>query len=236
MNAPGTARGTGAEGWLGVSDGLLRGINHALSNRVAAVGAVARILERGDTGGEPLMRALLGEVEQMERVIRLLQLLPRERDGGAPEPVHVPDLLGDVVMLHQLQSALRDVTCEVAAGADTAPVWIEPVLLTHALLMLLNDAARVVQLAGSGRLLVHCDSDAAWTRVTVEAHTAAPVAAGAGAPTDSLATVEPETVAMLLRSSGGELVVEERNPAGGTERWQLRLPTLAEVRRREAAG
>ena len=34
--------------WLNVSDSLLHGVNHALSNRLAALGAVARILEHSD--------------------------------------------------------------------------------------------------------------------------------------------------------------------------------------------
>jgi hypothetical protein len=46
------------EAWLSVCDDLLWAFNHALSNRLAALTSITRILEYSDTGLDPLLSAL----------------------------------------------------------------------------------------------------------------------------------------------------------------------------------
>jgi hypothetical protein len=222
-----------SDAWLSVSDSLLHGVNHALSNRLAALGAVARILERGDAGRDPLIDILIAEVSQIETVAGLLHLLPRDR-GADAEPVHLPDLLGDAIALHQLQGPLRDTTYEIVEDAGALPVWAERWALVHSLLILLSAAARAAQLRGGRHVVVRYGGDEAYASLCVEAPlTEGEINLAGGQHEELLDAVDTGAVAELLKASDGTLIVDESGNGSYATRFEIRLPTLVEARKRE---
>ena len=217
-----------------VSDSLLRGLTHTLSNRATTLGAVANLLDSDEVTADELVRALTREAERLEEIVRLLRMLPSDRSGTA-EPMRLPELLAEVVALHEHHCELRDVPCRLVAGVDVPPVWIERSTLTHALLVLLTAAKRDALAAGGGALSVRCSGDHARVSVLVEAH--------AGGRTNPVSRRTPlgepldvGTLRELLAEVGAELVVTQCGADGRDGgRYELRLPTLVEVRRRERA-
>ena len=221
------------DAWLNVSDSLLHGVNHALSNRLAALGAIARILEHSDATRDPLIEILIGELGQIENVAGLLHLLPRDQRADA-EPIHLPDLLGDTIALHRLQGPLRDTRYEVEESSTTLPVWAKRWTLIHSLLMLLNAAARAAQIRGDQSVVVRYGGDEAFVSLTVEAPLMAEDSQRTGShPEELLNAVDVGAVAALLKISDGVLIAEEEPGGSYAARFEVRLPTLVEARRRE---
>jgi signal transduction histidine kinase len=221
---PPAATAAAAEAWLGVADELLAAVNHALSNRVAALISLARVLEYGDAAGNPLLVVLQQEVERLEQTTRLLRLLPREAHDQ-PEPVRLADVLPDVLALHRLRSDARDVKFEVRESSDPAPAWVSPGLLSHALLMVLDAATRASLRATAASVPVTVYGDADIVAVVVEL----PAEAGLAAEETTLLA----SVGEMLRQAGGELAAGVPNAGAGPARIEVRLPTLAAVRKRE---
>jgi hypothetical protein len=224
---------TGAgDAWLSVCDELLWGFNHALSNRLAALTSLVRILEHSDTGLEPLLTVLSGEIGTLDRTLALLRLLPRNLDELA-EPVRLQDVLPAVLELHRLQSDAREVEFLLDADEHCLPAWIQPSRLTHALLLLLARVSRATRQAEPTQAMIRCSGDDDEVRVVVDAAGARPDPASRERD-GVLAAIEG-----LVGHAGGE-VREARigGAAVGGLRWELRLPSLLAVRRRErsAAG
>src|SRR4051812_1591456 len=71
---PGVARSF-AESWAAASETLVRGIAHALSNRIATIGTIAELLRVG--GDDPLsLSEMLGiETERLEDVLEQMRAL-----------------------------------------------------------------------------------------------------------------------------------------------------------------
>lgn len=221
------------EAWLTVSDGLLAGVHHALNNRMAALTAVAQVLESDLPRDHPLASALSGEAERLERTVSLLRALPRGR--GAPEPVQLGDVLRTVVQLFGMHHAVRDVSCEVVEEPGILPLWIEPATLTHALLVLTTVAGWHARGLRDGKVVVRCAGGADLVTVTVQ--TQGEVEDGAAReddPDGPLGRIDVRAVAEMLAAAGGE--VEGGKEPGGGWRATARLLTLPEARRREAAS
>jgi hypothetical protein len=199
------------EPWGRVSDELLWGFSHALSNRLAAISSLARILEYSDVGVDPLMQALRDEIGRLEHTAGLLRLIPRERQG-VPEPLRIQDLLPSIVELHRLRTDLREMEVAVEYSSDPLPVRAEIAHLAHALLVAVGAAARGAIDASAERVRIEVAGDQQRVRVrfTVEPAPAV-VRLGPG---------EAELLAQLLAPSGGH----SDHPPGAP--LDLHLPTL----------
>lgn len=197
-----------AEAWLEVSDGLVSGVHHALNNRMAAVSALAQLLALGGAPSPDTEHALLDEVGRFEGTLRLLRLLPRDPEG-APIPLHLPELLPEVLALVALHREIREVRYDVHGDPDVLPLVAEESALQRALLVLL---VRAGEAARSG-VSVHYGGDERFVvlEVLVEG-------ASGGVPDGGIPGMFAEV--------GGEVRALE---AG----WEVRMPTLPEVRRRE---
>lgn len=145
--------------WSAERDLLLRGLNHALSNRVGTLASVAALLEPGVPARPPFVDALRDETERLERLLALYRLLPVEGGDGA-EPVHVPDLLPGVMALHAEHPELRDVPCAVEEGDSAVPARARVSALVHALLLALSAAKRAAGEGGRVRLAVSAGTGA----------------------------------------------------------------------------
>jgi hypothetical protein len=225
-----------AEAWLSVCDELLWAFNHALSNRLAALTSITRILEYSDTGLDPLLSALSSEIGSLEKTLALLRLLPRS-PTAVHEPVRLEDLLPEVVSLHRLQTEFRDLDYGIDAQPDTTPIWVEPSRLTHTLLLLLAAASGVACRNGGSAVAIGYTGDDRYVRLVIGTP---PSTEGPG-PSDSPQVDGPplkgEVVRELVVRLGGELVEAScgDDPRSGV-RFELLLPTLLSVRAREREG
>jgi nitrogen-specific signal transduction histidine kinase len=193
-------------------DGVLRGLVHALSNRVGTIGAVAGMLDPEAPAAGVAASVLQGEGERLERLLEEFRRLASE-PSATPEPVHLPDLLDGVVALHAHHPVLRDVACPIDGAAALPPVLAEPAAVADALLAAL-DAAKGAALAAGGdavRLVGTLEGDA------VRVQAVADVVDVAGA-------AEAEALAWALPGGAGTAWLGARG--GGVS-----LPTLASGRR-----
>lgn len=144
-----SSHGTGAERWLSVHDELLRGLTHAISNRMATVMAAAGILEAGTIPDPRLVVAMQSDAEQLEALLQLVRQLPR-RPGAALEPMLITDAVERARQLAAEHPALRDRNVIVQLDGNVQPVRAEPGAVVHATAVAVLAAARL----GSGNVLV----------------------------------------------------------------------------------
>jgi hypothetical protein len=203
--------------WLRVSEQVLRGLNHALSNRIAGVSAVASVLEPDD---EPLVAQLREEIGRMEQLLVLLRLLPRLASAG-PEAIRLEDIVPDAVALALHHPEIRDAAIAVPPLQDVPPMRCRPTALLHALVLLLVEGA----LAPGHRALTCPATDAA---VTILVGDVLPDADGPPGRAQHPAAVS----AQVILAADGALVWDD----GGGSAFAIRLPTLAALRARSRAG
>lgn len=184
--------------WAAERDLLLRGLNHALSNRVGTIAAVASVLEPGGTLRPHVVQVLHDETERLERLLALYRLLPAEPEGSA-EPLHVPDVVPAILELHAEHPDLRDVPCVVEATGVEVPARAAPVALGHALLLALSAAKRAAGADGRVRLAL----TASEGTVRVRAHPEP--ARDERDPVDRAveAALHADAAARLLAAAGG---------------------------------
>jgi hypothetical protein len=242
---------TPSEVWLTISSDLLRGLNHLLSNRVSALGAVTQLLAPAEQPDDEMLATLGVEVGRLERTLRLLRMVPREATARA-EPVRVEERLPDVLAMHEHHPVLRDVPCELSIQENVAPVWIAPAVLSHAALTLLTGAKQIASSARerapaggrspagpAGAVTIRCEGSADGTQVLVRLESVD----AAGAPgANGLVRRPPEgeigKAAEWIVSGGFGTVAElvRTGPGADTVRgFELSLVTLAEQRKRERA-
>ncbi len=218
----------GAETWLRTADGVLCGLNHALSNRIAAIGAIDPAPDGRDgshAGLSATAPAIGRELERIDGLLRLYRLM-EAADEAPVEPARVADVLPDAVRLYQHHLSVRDVPCSVDSAIDVSPVLAPPGALTQALLVLMCAVARrASDRTAKGGIIVRCGGDADWVVVAVETR-------GAAKATDDEAEPrELSAVRWLLRSSA--VTAEWSATVGGGLRISMRIGALAAARRRE---
>jgi hypothetical protein len=195
--------------WSTISNELLQGLIHALNNRMAALGALVELARLGDEVGDSL-DGLSDELTLLGGVNALFALLPERR--SEPEALELSSALDDALRLHAHHPRLRRVACEVRSDDALSPVRAPRWALVRALVMMVHAAKRAVEsVQERGGTTIHLLADGP------------DVVARADVPADPT----DEFVALAARC--GARV--ERDGAALT----LRLPTLAELRRRERA-
>ncbi|MDF1503753.1 hypothetical protein [Roseisolibacter sp. H3M3-2] len=192
-------------------DAVLRGLVHALSNRVGTVSAVASMLDPGAPAAAAATAMLQGEAERLEALLEEFRRFAGEPGGGA-EPLHLPDLVALAAALHAHHPMLRDVPCALPNADALPPAYADPAAVLDALLVAL-DAAKGAAGADGVRIAATTDADALRLRV-------APVEPDA--PPDA-------TLTWALVGGAGEGGV---GPVGGG----VTLPTLGAARRVGGTG
>ena len=223
-------------------DAILRGVAHALSNRVAALGGIAGLVDPGQVWTDKMSKALHDEARRLGDVLRLLRLVPSDVrvEAGA---VELQPLIPDVVALHAYNSMLLQVECAIEYNREAMPVFGNRIQIVRALLLVIDTAKQHARTSG-GRVVIRYSGDAERVRVEVATEpSATPAAAsasatpngGAVAPTPSAAG-DGERVGQELRLAiarvTGDLAVEVQ-VENGTLRVVLTLPTLAAGRHAE---
>jgi len=200
--------------WLVIHDELLRGMTHALSNRIATIAAAAYLLEQGDVPVEQTIESLRTETERMDTVLQQLRQLP-QRPGAEAEPMTVNDVCATAVKVHAHHGELRDFECDLEVDADVYPIWAEPQSVTHAVLVALTAAKR--HAAPGSRVLMQATGDVNVVRIRI-------IARQPLTDSDTLNAVDAAAASWLLASHGGTA----RAVASGCE---LEVPTLLAIRR-----
>lgn len=214
----------------GIRDGILRGIAHALSNRVAALSGVAGLVEFGDMTSQRIARALGAEVGQLHALVELVRLLPVDPRARA-EAIELRTMLPQIVALQAMHGELRDVGCAVTHGGEIPPVHcVKPVLIYS--MLILVDAAKRDAMPSQGSVTVAYSGDPSWVSIAVESRRGAMARVPASA---SDAANQRDRIGALFRqvNSSLELGVDPVSDGWNGLRLAVRLPTLAEVRRRE---
>lgn len=201
------------EDWSSLTDALLRGVAHALSNRAGALTALRDLGSSDDEGRE----LLGGEIERLAQLLRLLRLVPAE-PGASPEALDVAAVVRDAVAVLGLHPQARDLRWTLPVVGTPQPVRAERWVLLRALLLLCAGALADSTARGASELAVTTSGDASTTVVSIGGD-------------DATATRwrEPSAYARALATRLGAGLSWDEGPL------ELRLPTLGELRRVEAA-
>ena len=174
-----------------------------------------------------IARALGSEVGQLHALVELVRLLPVDPRARA-EAIELQTILPQIVALHAMHGELRDVGCSVAHDRETPPVHIVKPTLVYAMLILVDGAKRDA-LPSQGAVTVGYGGDPSWVSVTVESRR------GSGAvATGTDAATQRDRIGALFRQVDPTLDFGVEPLAGEWNglRLALKLPTLAEVKRR----
>lgn len=214
--------------WLRVSEKVLKGLNHQLTNRIASLEAVVGIFQDGEPFEPEVIAALAQEVGRLNHLLQLYRCMPAEPFAGS-EPVRLQDIVPQVLELHGHHSDLRGISVEVDADFETLPLLVRPSALLRCLLVLLGSGAgNALRAGGTGALRFTYTGDATHVRVTFEA----PQPEGQAIFTGEGSLVH--AVRSALAHAFAEVAVTVVNTTQGERiRYELRLPTLPEARRLE---
>jgi len=193
--------------WPTLSNDLLQGLVHALNNRLSALSALMELARLRDETVDPLAE-LPSEVAQLQGLTGLFALLPERRTDA--EALELTAALTDAVRLHEHHLRLRAEHCEIRYEGTPAPVRAPRWALVRTLVMLVHSAKRSSETEREG------DRSPIIVR-TDESTVSVCVSTGVDASPDLLAAGA---------RAGGEFTREDNLLI-------FRLPSLAELRRRE---
>ncbi len=214
--------------WLRVSEKVLKGLNHQLTNRIASLEAIVGIFRDGEPFEPEVLTALSDDVARLNHLLQLFRCMPAEPFAGA-EPVRLQDIVPQVLELHGHHADLRDIAVEVDADDETHPLLVRPSALLRCLLVVLESGAgNALRSGNADPLRLAYTGDAAMVRLVLEAPqpSGQTIFAGEGsllhAVRQALAHAFAEVDVTVVDAPQGERI-----------RYELRLPTLREARRRE---
>lgn len=235
---PGSDPAFTADWTMSLAMPLVRGLSHALSNRVGALGVLLEIVL--DPEATPEERAtyeaqLLKEMAQLAAINQQLGLLAPDR--AAPEPLLVPDVVDKAVQLATLHRDRRGGELQVTVSGTAVPVRVCRWAMVHAIVAVIDVVSRE---AGTCALRVALGGSDGEVEILVSPQpdpSAAGVVSGAPgrrqvglpvrlAPQD--ARESRRTAEHLAACMGGSV------RDGGAEALALRLPSLAALRERRA--
>lgn len=148
----------GAARWLTIHDDLLRGLTHTLSNRIGTISAIAYMLALKPQAAETSADTLRIESEQLDALLQLLRLLPRRADAVF-EPVLPTDAITQALQLQAHHPEFRDLQSTVVVDGDLQPAYVDPAVLTMAVVTATGAAHRAVGTGGHIRVIVSCTTD-----------------------------------------------------------------------------
>jgi hypothetical protein len=217
--------------WLRVSEKVLKGLNHQLTNRVASLEAVAAICAEDEVPDREVVRALGEEVERLGKLLLLYRCMPAEPFAGA-EPVRLQDIIPQVLELHGHHADLRNIEVHVSGDDGVLPLLVRPSALLRCLLVVLESGAGNALRSGKdGPLTLEYGGDEREVRIVFESPQPPGqlLFTGEGsivhAVKSALAHAHVIVGAAVLRGEEGERI-----------RYEVHLPTLPEARRREREG
>ena len=216
--------------WLRVSEKVLTGLNHQLTNRSAAIDSLVGVIASEPELDKTMVSALQDEVVRLIDLLKLYRMLPAEPTPAA-QAMRLQDTMPLVLRLHMHHADLKGVTVALDGDPDTDPVLIRPSALMRSLLVLLESGAG--NASRSGRrvplTLGYGQDGPAFVRITIEA----------AAPTGQMVFTGPGSLvhavrAALAHAHGTIDATIVDGSEGPLLRYELRFPTLTEARRRDS--
>lgn len=213
--------------WLRVSEKVLTGLNHQLTNRCAALDSLVGVLAAESPLDKTLTDALQDEVVRLIELVKSYRMLPAEVYPQA-QAMRLQDTMPHVLRLHMHHADLKGVSVAMEGDPETDPVLVRPSALMRSLLVLLESGAG--NAARSGRkvplTLGYGPEDANFVRIAVEAAT----------PSGQMVFTGPGSLVHAVRNAlahahGTIDATIVDGPEGPLLRYVLRLPTLNEARR-----
>jgi len=215
--------------WLRVSEKVLTGLNHQLTNRTAALDSLVGVVAGESEPDKAMIAALQDEIVRLIDLLKLYRMLPAEPSSRA-QAMRLQDTMPQVLRLHMHHADLKGVTVALDGDPDTDPVLVRPSALLRSLLVLLESGAGNASRAGrkSPLTLGYGPDGSAFVRITLEA----------AAPAGQMVFTGPgslvHAVQAALAHAHGTI---DATIVDGTEgpllRYVLRFPTLTEARRME---
>ncbi len=128
-----------ADAWAIVSETLVRGLAHALSNRIATIATIAELMRVG--GDDPLaMSEMLGvETQRLEDLLEQLRALSTRRSGRL-EAMRLSDAVAGAMVLHSYHPERRSIAITIEPGDESRPVLGDAIRLQRELIILLDAA------------------------------------------------------------------------------------------------
>jgi two-component system, OmpR family, sensor histidine kinase BaeS len=158
---------------------LLADVSHELRTPLAVVqGNLEALLDGVYPPDEAHIGPILEETRVLERLIDDLRTLSLAESGALPlhrEPTDPRVLLEDVAAAHRARASAAGIEMEVIAGAELAPIDIDPVRLRQVVANLVDNAIRAMPDGGSISLSAVTGATAATA--AAEATGATPAAA-----------------------------------------------------------
>jgi hypothetical protein len=228
VESPTPARVWGDQ-WLRVSEKVLTGLNHQLTNRTAALDSLMGVIATEPETDKAMIAALQDEVARLIELLKLYRMLPAELSASA-QAMRLQDTMPQVLRLHMHHADLKGVTVALDGDPDTDPLLVRPSALMRSLLVLLESGAGNASRSGRRAPLTlgyGMDGDAI-VRITIEA--AAPAGQMVFTGTGSLVHAVRSALAHA-HGSIDAIIVD--GPEGPLLRYVLRFPTLTEARRME---
>lgn len=212
----------GVARWLSVHDDLLRGLTHALSNRLGTVSAAAYMVELQPAAHLNTAATLRGESDRLEELLQLMRLLPRRADA-VPEPVVPTDLVNQAIAISAYHPDARDIPAAVVVEGDLQPAYVEPGAFTMAVAVLLGVARRAS--GADGRVTLTISSTVDVVRLALHGTQSD----GRVGEPDDLVRADLAAVDWLLAASGGRSALNHHAVL-------LTVPTLQAARRAQRSA
>lgn len=194
--------------WVALSESLLRGLVHALNNRLTALAAFGELAALGDAEFAP-DRVLPGELDRLQELGALFRLLVS--DDGPPEAMALRVVVDDALALHAHHAGTRVARCIVEYQGAPATLRVPRWALLRLLLAALDAGRRSAEGARRDVVVLRVTSDDEWVTLRLDG----PVPLGTS------------PCAMAMARLCGAAPATEADPGA------IRIPTLPELRRRE---
>lgn len=209
MPESGAKVSAGIAEWAELSEKLVRGLVHALNNRITALSSFSQLIALGDDQLTQ-QQALPDELAQLSSVSEHLRALCSERLSS--EALEVVPVLAEAVKLHRHHPTLRAIRCDVSMLSSLQPIRVPRWALLRLLLIMIDNGKRAVDSAGRDVLAIGVQA----TEQVLTVHVSF----------DGTRSAYADEMAALC---GATIEV-----AG--EKQVLTFPTLLELRRRERAA
>ena len=191
--------------WADLSEALMRGLSHGLTNRISSIGSFVQLHGMGDTEFT-VENFLPKESAQLQELARGLRLLVIDSETTAIELVPV---LRDAMELYTHHGRMHTMRCELhVQGEPLLPIRVMRSALLRLVVILLDMAAVEVQDAGGEAVEIHVVA----TEMELVVHV-------------SCQRSPSEYAMALAEGAGGSLLA-------GDHVLELRIPTLLALRAR----
>ncbi len=199
------ARFEGFGEWADLSEALIRGISHGLTNRISSIASFVQLHGMGDT--EFTVESFLPkEAIQLNELARALRLLVIDSETSA---IELAPLLGDAMELYTHHGRMHTMRCALhIEGEPLLPIRVVRSAMLRLIVILLDMAAIEVQEAGGEEVEIRVTA----TEMELVVHL-------------TCQRTPSEYALALAESAGGALL-------SGDSVLELRMPTLLALRAR----